>query len=222
MKRHNSIVVIGRPTRVLSGEQRDLSSVTSPPDITRNSLSTDLVAALPPDSRHSQAPISYEDWIALIENDGMPNLARRGNLKDSNALRKRHRRLDFFPSYAAYTALDDITGVKSEHLQDWHTTDRHLLSHFLQVVSRALSCVDDNVNPFLIFTVPMTLTHLSVRHSLLALATCHLYKVYPLFREELLDYTSQALQALKEEIDSGTPIETALATTLMLCMLEVC
>lgn len=99
--------------------------------------------------------------------------------------------------------------------------ERHLLDHFLHVVARVLVVVDDGVNPFLHHLVPMAVSHQPVRHALTALSASHLANVYPDFRRDCFEHQSLALKGLKTALSLTDSISCALATTLILCLLEV-
>lgn len=168
----------------------------------------------------------YLDWINLIDNDSSKEVPRRENLNESSAMvvLPEARVSDDVPSLGtmlSLTALNNITGVTSEALNEWSVGEKHLLNHFQQVVSRALVVVDDDENPFLVDIVPMALAYHPVRHSLVALSACHLSKVYSDFERNVLRHRSLALQGLKADLDNPERIESALATTLLLCLLEV-
>lgn len=125
----------------------------------------------------------------------------------------------------APTALNGLAGITPDNIASWTISQRHLLNHFLQSVSRALVVVDnDAANPLLRVMVPLALENLAVKHALLALSACHLSQVYLEWEKDVLDYRSCALQDLKEEMaDMGTGNSTvsALASTLLQCLLEV-
>jgi transcriptional activator protein UGA3 len=171
--------------------------------------------------------LPFTDWVALIEYENLGGLSRPATLANSVAL------VDLpVPSpkddelgYATFlpaTALNNLTGVTLDALRSWTIGERHLLNHFLQSVSRALVLVEDEDNPFLRVIVPMALENSMVRHALVALSACHLSRVYPTFEHALLVHRSHALLALKTELVDDGIVEWALATTLLLCLTEVC
>lgn len=173
---------------------------------------------------HKSSP--YRDWINLIEHDSAHETTRRDHLNQSSAMVviPEARASDDIPNLGTMlpiTALNNLTGVTADSLSDWSIGENHLLNHFQQVVCRALVVVDDDENPFLLDIVPMALMYHSVRHSLVALSACHLSKVYPDFKRNELKHRSLALQGLKLELEKDDGIESALATTLLLCLLEV-
>lgn len=68
----------------------------------------------------------------------------------------------------------------------------------------------------------MALENDSVRHALIALSACHLARMYPNFEQNVLMHRSHALECLKQELGSGVATVSALATTLLMCLVEVC
>lgn len=193
---------------------------------TFDSWAVSITDTLRKDLGSSVQESAFSDWIALIGFDDSIGLAKTANLANSTALvdlpvpcatDDEDVRARFLPS----TALNNLAGVTPQALKNWTFGERHLLNHFLQSVSRTLVVVEDEDNPFLRIVVPMALENSTVRHSLLALSACHLSKVYPDFERDLLIHRSLALQGLKVELaDYGTS-EWTLATTLLLCLLEV-
>lgn len=168
----------------------------------------------------------FSDCLTLIETDHRMHTAKTGRLAGSTALASlglpcadddELGLATFLPS----TALNNLTGVTHQALRTWSIPERHLLNHFLQSVSRALVVVEDRHNPFLRVMVPMALENPMVRHSLTALSACHLSKAYPDFEQDLSVHRSKALEMLMAELDSlGDPV-WALASTLLLCLVEV-
>lgn len=176
----------------------------------------------------------FADWIALIddEDEAMASLRRPENLAGSVAL------VDLpvpcpredevgYATFLPPTALNNLTGVTLAVLRTWSIGERHLLNHFLQSVSRALVLADeDEHNPFLRVVVPMALESEMVRHALVALSACHLSRVYPAFEDTVFVHRSVALQALKvtlsDDEEDRWEVEWTLATTLLLCLTEVC
>ncbi|KAL3479794.1 fungal-specific transcription factor domain-containing protein [Aspergillus californicus] len=147
------------------------------------------------------------EWMALLEDEGGSDAAE--NLAKSNAL-------VLPPGDSPLRASPSLLG---DHLNG----ERHIYNHFLHVFSRALVVVKDDENPFLRFLVPMAFTHASIRHAIIALSASHLAKAYPEFQLDALKHQSRALRGLKvalgqEECSS----DCALATTLILCLLEIC
>lgn len=181
-----------------------------------------------PQPSYSTNSTSYEDWIGLVlADDAEYEMSKKDNLNESNALvvLPEDRVSDESPTLGTMlplTALNNITGVTSETLQGWSVGEIHLLNHFQQVVSRALVVVDDDENPFLLYIVPLALAFPPVRHSLVALSACILSKVYPDFERNVLRHRSLALHCLKDQLENTEGIESSLATTLLLCLLEVC
>jgi transcriptional activator protein UGA3 len=180
-------------------------------------------------------PVSpFGDWIALIDDEDETGtaLCRPENLAGSVALVDLpvpcpHEDEMGYATFLPPTALNNLTGVTLGALRTWSIGERHLLNHFLQSVSRALVvAVKDEDNSFLRVVVPMALESDMVRHALVALSACHLSRVYPAFEDTVFVHRSVALQALKvalsnDEEDDGE-VEWTLATTLLLCLTEVC
>ncbi|KAH7304452.1 fungal-specific transcription factor domain-containing protein [Stachybotrys elegans] len=147
----------------------------------------------------------FVDWIALIENEHKYRRNELANLANSAALvdlpipcasDDEAGRATFLPP----TALNNLTGITPFSLKDWSFGQRHLLNHFMQSVSRALVVVPDEENPFLRYVVPMVIENTMVRHALLALSACHLARIYPVFRQDLLLHRSLAMQALRSDL----------------------
>ncbi|KAH7024814.1 fungal-specific transcription factor domain-containing protein [Microdochium trichocladiopsis] len=68
----------------------------------------------------------------------------------------------------------------------------------------------------------MVIENAMVRHALLALSACHLARVYPVFKQDLLLHRSLALQALRSDLVYPDSPEGGLVTTLLLCLTEMC
>ncbi|KAK2033493.1 hypothetical protein LX32DRAFT_73146 [Colletotrichum zoysiae] len=171
--------------------------------------------------------IQFVDWIALIENEHKSPRSELANLANSAALvdlpipfatDDEAGRATFLPP----TALNNMIGIAPFSLKDWSFGQRHLLNHFMQSVSRALVVVPDEENPFLRYVVPMVTENAMVRHALLALSACHLARVYPVFRQDLLLHRSLAMQALRSDLVYPDSPEGGLVTTLLLCLTEIC
>ncbi|KAK6084184.1 short chain dehydrogenase reductase family [Seiridium cupressi] len=170
------------------------------------------------------------DWISVIDEEYLSESSARGSsLANSSAL-------DVQPDSRASddvtviregitipsTALGNLAGITPAVLQDWTTGECHLLNHFLQSVARSLVLVRDAENPFINVVIPMAFENVAVRHALVGLSACHLARTYPDFERNLLRHRSHALQCLKTELNSPTNITWSLASTLMLCLLEIC
>lgn len=168
---------------------------------------------------------AISEWIALIGYDDSGGRARAANLANSTALvdlpvpsaADAEDRARYLPS----TALNNLAGISAHALKDWSFGERHLLNHFSQSIARQLVVVEDEDNPFILVLVPMAVENTIVRHSLLALSACHLAKIYPAFGTDILVHQSLALQGLKVELSFSGTNEWTLATTLLLCLLEV-
>jgi transcriptional activator protein UGA3 len=193
---------------------------------TEPSTGSDLWEARITENLAAPQAAAFSDWIALIGSDNSAGLGTRSNLANSTAL------VDLpvpcarddevgMAMFLPPTALNNLTGITRESLRSWSIPERHLLNHFLQSVSRTLVIVEDTDNPFLRVIVPMALENTTVRASLVALSASHLSKVYPEFGRDTLVHRSLALRGLKEELGNPNGIECALATTLLLCLVEV-
>lgn len=182
----------------------------------------------PPSS--SSTPTLLLDWVALFEDQDHHERTKSSSLAQSVALVNLPMGCHGDDKLGlalllAPTALNGLAGITPDNIASWTISQRHLLNHFLQSVSRALVVVDnDAANPLLRVMVPLALENLAVKHALLALSACHLSQVYLEWEKDVLDYRSCALQDLKEEMaDMGTGNSTvsALASTLLQCLLEV-
>jgi hypothetical protein len=172
-----------------------------------------------------QAPY---DWITLIDEEYLSGESSAGSiLANSSALDvlPGDRASDDIPLEGAVslpsTALGHLAGISPHSLEGWTVGERHLLNHFLQSVSRSLVVVKDDENPFIGIIVPMALENDAVRHALTALSACHLARIYPDFKRNVLRHRSHALGYLKGELGPNTATLSALAATLLLCLLEV-
>lgn len=75
--------------------------------------------------------------------------------------------------------------------------DKHLLRHFIRVVSRTLSVVqEDDSNPFLSLIVPLAGSSKVVMESLLALSASHLRRIYPDILPKRLSHQNEGRSAL--------------------------
>ncbi|KAK5056835.1 hypothetical protein LTR84_012367 [Exophiala bonariae] len=174
-----------------------------------------------------QVSLEFTDWVALIDGEASSGLRERAHLGHSSALKvlPEARASDEDPAPVGTVppvTLDYFSDFTTEALKDWTVGEKHLLNHYLQVVSRALVVVPDDVNPFLRVLIPMAFESTTVRHALIALSACHLYKVYPDFQRNLLFHRSMTLQGLKSDLDDPGSGPYSLAATLLLCLLEIC
>ncbi|VUC20758.1 unnamed protein product [Clonostachys rosea] len=175
----------------------------------------------------SNLSIHFSHWINLLGHDDHVEWVKTGNLANSTALARLpmpckggdHAGLD---AYLPPTALNNLTGITPGTLKTWEVGERHLLNHFLQSVSRALVVVDDDENPFLKVFTPLALENETVKHALVALSACHLSQVYPEWGQDTLNQRSSALRCLKDDIEDLEHVLWSLATTLLLCLLEIC
>lgn len=157
--------------------------------------------------------------MALLEKESAPGTAEGNSLAKSN---------DLIPPPLAdhvqspsIESMDASINNSPSLFGELPNGERHLFNHFLHVVSRALVVVDDDLNPFLQHLIPMAFVHDSIRHAIAALSASHLAKVYPVFQLDSLKHHSQALWGLKALIGVEGNADCVLATTLILCLLEV-
>ncbi|OKL63256.1 hypothetical protein UA08_01590 [Talaromyces atroroseus] len=113
-------------------------------------------------------------------------------------------------------------GISPEQQAEFDATERHLLIHYAQYVSRAFVVVNDDENPFLNEVLQLAKESKPVRHAMLALTACHLCKVYPMFEDTLILQHSLALHYLKLDLESGDGITCALVISLLLCLFCIC
>lgn len=182
----------------------------------------------------------YLGWVAMMDENIVPDVTRQGHLHGSNALKKRapdngrahgevHTPLPT-PIPLMYDPMMEhfLDEVDEAAVRQWPPTEQHLLNHFVQHVARALVVArDDDSNPILRALVPRAVRgHLCMRHALLALAASHLYKLYPNFEDSVMLQRSLALSHLKEELqasyDNGRGQEDAFGATVLLCLFEIC
>lgn len=159
----------------------------------------------------------YLSHVALMPESDIAEMARRGHLKDSNALRGQEKDQD--PQNIPI--LKNFPRVSHWDFTDWDPVEQYLLNHFLEVVSRSFVVVFDDENPFLQEILPKASNVRSVRHALLALTACHLCKLYPNFEGSVVRHQSLALFLLKKDLESGNDIENTLVVSLLLCLFEV-
>lgn len=168
----------------------------------------------------------YLVQIARMPEGNLAGLTRRDDLNESNALKSQRR----FQSETGQTqtfrftqtAIPETTSIRSETLTDFDPTERYLILHYAQYVSRALVVVDDDAeNPYLTEILPIALDVKSVRHAMFALTACHLCKLYPMFEDTLERQHSLALHHLKIDLESGDRVSYALTTSLLLCLFGV-
>jgi len=230
--RRPSASIKSQTKRVKQNTRSPDANATSKPDFQAEAASTDSSESSANNTSKSDTSstyhttVPYAEWIDLIYEEVSLNAARKDHLNNSNALivmsdAKAGVDVPSLGTMQPVTALNNITGVTPDLLTDWPIGDRHLLNHFQQVVSRALVVVDDDENPFLLNIVPMIFTYAPVRHALMALSACQLSKVYPDFQSDVLRHRNLSLEGLKNEVSSQSGIRSALATTLLLCLLEV-
>jgi transcriptional activator protein UGA3 len=164
----------------------------------------------------------YLSHIACMPEGNLAGITRRGHLGESNALKslneaRNNHQADLFSSNSFLVAI----GISPEQQAHFDPTERHLLIHYVQYVSRAFVVVDDDENPFLEEVLQLAQEVKSVRHAMLALTACHLCKVYPIFEDTLILQHSLALHHLKLDLESGDRIPYALVTSLLLCLFGV-
>jgi transcriptional activator protein UGA3 len=159
----------------------------------------------------------YLSRVALMPESDIAEMARRGHLKDSNALRGQERDQDLQNN----PILKNFPRVSHWDFTDWDPVEQYLLSHFLEVVSRSFVVVFDDENPFLNDILPKASNIRSVRHALLALTACHLCKLYPNFEDSVVKHQTLALFFLKKDLEFANDIENTLVVSLLLCLFEV-
>lgn len=180
------------------------------------------------DSRHFEH-VNVNDYLAQIARMPEGNLAgltRRDHLNESSALKSQPKNQgeeeQSQESQLTQTPLPETIAIQPERLIGFGPTERYLLLHYTQYVSRALVVVDDDAeNPYLTEILPMALDIKSVRHAMLALTACHLCKLYPMFEDTLIRQHSLALHHLKLDLKSGDRVSYALTTSLLLCLFGV-
>jgi hypothetical protein len=168
----------------------------------------------------------YLVQIARMPEGNLAGLTRRDHLNESNALKSQQKNQGeegiTQTSRFISTPLPETIAIYSERLTDFDPTERYLLLHYAQYVSRALVVVDDDAeNPYLTEILPMALDSKSVRHAMFALTACHLCKLYPMFEDTLERQHSLALHHLKLDLKSGDRVSYALTTSLLLCLFGV-
>lgn len=181
------------------------------------------------DSRRFEHHLNVNDYlvqIARMPEGNLAGLTRRDHLNDSNALKSQQKhqgeKRQIQISQYTQTNLPEAIAIHSEKFADFHPTERYLLLHYAQYVSRALVVVDDDAdNPYLTEILPMALEVKSVRHAMFALTACHLCKLYPMFEDTLIRQHSLALHYLKLDLESGNRVSDALITSLLLCLFGV-
>ncbi|KAF3937779.1 hypothetical protein ABW19_dt0205125 [Dactylella cylindrospora] len=101
-----------------------------------------------------------------------------------------------------------------------------LLQHYACVVSRSLSVVPDEINPFLSLFMPMAFEHNAMRYALLGLSASHLRRHHPEFETVMTKYLAMAMERtrvlLSEAETSDEAAVEGLATILVLCLHEIC
>lgn len=101
-----------------------------------------------------------------------------------------------------------------------------LLQHYACVVSRSLSVVPDEINPFLSLFMPMAFEHHAMRYALLGLSASHLRRHHPEFETVMTKYLALAMERTRVLLcEAETSDEAAvegLATILVLCLHEIC
>lgn len=164
--------------------------------------------------------------IARMPEGNLAGLTRRDHLNESNALKSQQKGQGEEQQSQIYqftqTLLPETIAILPERLMNFEPTERYLLLHYAQYVSRALVVVDDDAeNPYLTEILPMALDVKSVRHAMLALTACHLCKLYPMFEDTLIRQHSLALNHLKIDLESEYRVPYALTTSLLLCLYGV-
>lgn len=111
-----------------------------------------------------------------------------------------------------------IDGVES--LQD-----RLLLDHFVYDVSRVLTLINDETNPFQELILPIAVQHRGLMHSLLCLSGAHLARKdrEPKYKIAQAYHLDQALKILRAETN-GRPSanDPTIAQMMILCLVSIC
>ncbi|KAF8449619.1 fungal-specific transcription factor domain-containing protein [Terfezia claveryi] len=103
--------------------------------------------------------------------------------------------------------------------------DRLLLDHFVYDVSRVLTLINDETNPFQELILPIAVQHRGLMHSLLCLSGAHLARKdrEPKFKIAQAYHLDQALRILRAETNgrrvANGPI---IAQMLILCLVSIC
>jgi len=104
--------------------------------------------------------------------------------------------------------------------------EKTLFLHYADVVTRSLSVVPDEINPFLNLFIPMAFEQSAMRFALLGLSASHLRRVHPQFEPVMTQYLATAMEKTREllceaETSDDAAVE-ALGTILVLCLHEIC
>ncbi|KAI5793721.1 fungal-specific transcription factor domain-containing protein [Peziza echinospora] len=105
--------------------------------------------------------------------------------------------------------------------------DRLLLDHFIFNISRVLTLINDETNPFQEFIVPAAVQHRGLMHSLLCLSAAHLnVKGQQNFKVPWCYHFDKALQFLRKDSSivnqSPTANDPAIAQMLIFCLTSIC
>ena len=106
--------------------------------------------------------------------------------------------------------------------------DRLLLDHFVYDVSRVLTLINDETNPFQELILPMALQHRGLMHSLLCLSGAHLARKNcdPKYKVAQHYHFGKAVRILLQESTKagGRPIanDPAIAQMLIFCLRSIC
>lgn len=122
-----------------------------------------------------------------------------------------------FPELSIFAPSIFPTGTSSD--------ESNLLQHYACVVSRSLSVVPDEINPFLSLFMPMAFEHTAMRYALLGLSASHLRRHHPEYETVMTRYLALAMERtrvlLSEAETSDEAAIEGLATILVLCLHEV-
>ncbi|KAH8884205.1 hypothetical protein GQ53DRAFT_405944 [Thozetella sp. PMI_491] len=171
---------------------------------------------------HPAATREYLGWVAMMDENIVPELTRQGHLNASSAMKPGLRSQPSPTTSHQDPVLANFPSVDVGVVQQWNPTEQHLVNHFLQHLSRALVVVYDDHNPFLLELVPLAMQSLCVRHALLALSASHVCKLYPDFEDTLVNQRSLALHYLKLHLETNRRKADAFAATVLLCLFELC
>jgi len=104
--------------------------------------------------------------------------------------------------------------------------EKNLLQHYAVSVSRSLSVVPDEINPFLSLFMQMAMSQTAMRFALLGLSASHLRRIHPSFETVMTKYLAMAMEKTRGLLDDAQTSDEAaiegLATILVLCLHEIC
>ncbi|PWY87960.1 hypothetical protein BO94DRAFT_624101 [Aspergillus sclerotioniger CBS 115572] len=168
----------------------------------------------------------YLGYVASLPEGDLTGITRRGHLNESSALHYRRGvqegAQEKETTSDVVVALGGVARLKQVNIPDLDATEHHLFLHYMHHVGRALVVVSNRENPFLQEIRQMAMEVKAVRHAMLALAACHLCKVYPKFEDTLIRQHSLALYYLKLDLRAQRTTDYILATSLLLSLFGIC